>query len=585
MLNVWRRAFGCLTPSEQKHSLGVLALMVLMAFFEVVGVASILPFLAVLSDTSLIESHFILAWAFEHGGFASREAFVVALGTGAFILLVLAAVVRSFALYVQNHFVQMRRHSLGCRLLGGYLAQPYEFFLNRHTGDLGKNILSEVDMFVDRALLPMAQTAASGLVLAAMAVFLLVLDPVTASLVSALIGGFYLTVYRLIRGVLDKSGHERSRANQIRFETATEALGGIKALKVMGREEPYLQRFASGSRVVATNLASSAILAQIPKFAIEALAFGGIILVVIIVMWQEGMDGSLVSLLPILSLYAFAGYRMLPAVQAVYNTTATIRFSAAAVETIQHELATIAKGRDAPAAENALPLTHSLELRHVTYLYPGSEIGLHDISLTINKGDSIGIVGRTGAGKTTLVDVVLGLLVPQSGQVLIDGVALDAASRRAWQKNIGYVPQDIFLTDATLAENIALGLAPSAIDKAKVERAARIARIHDFVISTLPQGYDTRVGERGVRLSGGQRQRIGIARALYHEPELIVFDEATSALDALTEAEVMDALREIAGVKTVILIAHRTGTLSACSRVIRMNGGRIEQYAEIASHA
>lgn len=576
MLKVWKRAFGCLTQSEQKQSLGVLALMVLMAVFEVVGVAAILPFLAVLGDPDLIEHQPLLAWAYAYGGFTGREAFLVALGIGAFTLLVTAAVVRSSTLYVQNRFIQMRRHSLGCRLLGGYLGQPYEFFLNRHTGDLGKNILSEVDMFVDRALLPMAQTVASGLILSAMVLFLLAVDPGTAILVSISLGAFYLIVYRIVRGVISKSGQARAKANQARFETATEALGGIKTLKVLGREEAYLGRFAIGSETMARNMAVASILAQVPKFAIEALAFGGIILAAIIVMWRQGLDGSMASMLPLLSLYAFAGYRMLPAVQAVYNTSATIRFSTAAVDTLVQELTTIKQGRDAPAAVNPLLMKQALELRNISYFYPGSDVGLRDVSLTFAKGESIGIVGRTGAGKTTLVDVVLGLLVPQSGAVLIDGVALDAQGRRAWQRSIGYVPQDIFLTDATLAENIALGLPVSEIDQSHVERAARIAQIHDFVVETLPEGYATRVGERGVRLSGGQRQRIGIARALYHDPELIVFDEATSALDTLTEAEVMDALRALTGVKTVILIAHRTGTLDACDRVVRLEGGRVE---------
>lgn len=575
MLNVWKRAFGCLTPAERKNSLPVLALMLFTALFEVVGVAAILPFLAVFGDPSLIRDQPVLAWVYARGSFSSPETFMVSLGIAAFILQVMAAVIRSVTLYVQNRFVEMRRHSLGCRLLEGYLAQPYEFFLNRHSGDLGKNILSEVDMFVDRALLPMARTVASGLLLLAMVVFLLVVDPVTALLVSSVLGAFYLIVYRLVRGVIGSSGQARAKANQIRFETATEALGGIKTLKVLGREQAYHDRFAVGSQIVAYNFTMAAILAQIPKFAIEALALGGIIMSAIIVTWRQGLEGSLASLMPMLSLYTFAGYRMLPALQGIYSTITTIRFSTAAVDTIVQELATIAKGRDAPAATTRLPLTEALELRNVSYNYPDSDVGLRDISLIFAKGESIGIVGRTGAGKTTLVDVVLGLLIPQSGQVLVDGVVLDAPRRKAWQKSIGYVPQDIFLTDATLAENIALGLPPSEIDLAQVERAARIAQIHDFVVNTLPQGYGTRVGERGVRLSGGQRQRIGIARALYHDPELILFDEATSALDTLTETEVMQALRALAAMKTVILIAHRTGTLEACDRVVQLEGGRI----------
>jgi ATP-binding cassette, subfamily B, bacterial PglK len=575
MLTVWKRAFSCLTPSEQRNSIGVVALVIVMAFFEVAGVAVILPFLAVLGDPAMIERQQGLAWAYQKGNFQDRESFLVVLGLCAFILQLLAAVIRSGTLYVQNRFVQMRRHSLGCRLLGGYLRQPYEFFLNRHTGDLGKNILSEVDMYVNGALMPMAQIVASGFLAAVMVAFLIAVDPYTAVMVALSLGAFYFVVYRVIQGIMERSGRARVIANKARFETATEALGGIKTLKVLGREEAYLGRFANGSEIVARNVALSAILAQVPKFAIEALAFGGIILAAILMVWRQGLEGSMASLLPMLSLYAFAGYRMLPAVQAIYSATATIRFSAAAVDTIVEELATIKQGQDAPASVMPLPLTQALELRRVNYLYPGSDAGLRDISITVAKGESIGIVGRTGAGKTTLVDVILGLLVPQSGEVLVDGVALDANRRRAWQRSLGYVPQDIFLTDATVRENIALGLSGSEIDQSQVERAARIAQIHDFVVDTLPQGYDTRVGERGVRLSGGQRQRIGIARALYHDPELILLDEATSALDMLTEAEVMDALRALASVKTVILIAHRTGTLKACNRVVRLEGGRV----------
>jgi ATP-binding cassette, subfamily B, bacterial PglK len=575
MLKVYKRVFSCLTPEERRRSLWVLALMVTMAVFEVVGVASILPFLAVMSDPRLIEDQRALAWAYSQGGFASPEAFMVVLGLLSFGFLIAAAVVRSLTLYVQNRFIQMRRHALASRLLEGYLRQPYEFFLNRHTGDMGKNVLSEVDMFVNTALMPMGQIIASGLVLLLMVSLLLAIDPATALVVTVVLGVYYLVVYRIVRGILGRSGQARAVANRTRFESAAEALGGIKTLKVLGREQSYLSRFVIASETVARQLALTSVLSQVPKNAIEALAFGGIILGAIAVMWRQGLDGSLGTLLPMLSLYAFAGYRMLPALQAVYSASATLRFSTAAVETIERELETIGRGRDAPVALAPLPMTRSLKLRDVCYSYPGSDVGLHGVSLTVRKGESLGVVGRTGAGKTTLVDVILGLLVPQSGSILVDDVPLDASNRRTWQKSIGYVPQDIFLTDATVAENIALGLTGGEIDEARIEKAARVARIHDFVVESLPQGYATRVGERGVRLSGGQRQRIGIARALYHDPEVIVFDEATSALDSLTEAEVMEAIRSLAGVKTVILIAHRTGTLEACDRVVHLDNGRI----------
>lgn len=575
MLNLCSRTFSCLTRDERRRSLWVVGFMMMMAVFEVIGVASVMPFLAVMADPRLIEQQPPLAWAYSEGGFSTTEGFLLALGLFAFSFILIAAVFRSVTLFVQSRFIQMRRHSLGCRLLDGYLGQPYEFFLNRHTGDMGKNILSEVDMFVDRALLPIGQAVTYGLVIVAMVTFLLLIDPVTALVAASVLGAFYFGVYRIVQGILGRGGKARALANRTRFETATEALGGIKTLKVLGRENAYLGRFAVASEIVARNLALSNVLSLVPKHAIEAIAFGGIILTAITVMWRQGVEGSFSSLLPMLSLYALAGYRLLPAVQAVFSAFTALRFSAAAVETIERELATVGRGRDASMAPSPLPLDRALELRGVWYRYPDSNVGLHGISLTLKKGEALGIVGRTGAGKTTLVDVILGLLVPQQGQVLVDDVALDAAGRRAWQKSLGYVPQDIFLTDATVAENIAFGLTFAEIDQSKVENAARVARIHEFVVNNLPKGYASQVGERGVRLSGGQRQRIGIARALYHNPEVIIFDEATSALDSLTEAEVMEALQSLSGLKTVILIAHRTGTLAACDRVLRLEAGEV----------
>lgn len=580
MLTLWRKTFMCLTPQERRSSLGVLALMALLAIFEVVGVASLMPFLAVLADPGQIQRQPVLAQLYAWGGFTRSEDFLILLGVGAFVLLVLTALVRSVTLYVQNQFVQMRRHTLGCRLLAGYLSQPYEFFLNRHTGDLGKNILSEVDMFIDRALLPIGHVVSFTLVLVVMIGFLVAINPATALIIAAVLGGFYMIVYKIVRGILGRGGQARAVANRVRFESATEALGGIKTLKVLGRESTYLSRFADASMIVARNFALSAILGQIPKFVIETVAFGGIILAALVVLVSKGAEGSLGTLLPLLSLYALAGYRMLPAVQAVYSSLTTLRFAAPAVDTIMHELDTLRSGEAAAPEPTGLPLRQTLELRDVSYVYPGSAAGLHGLTLSLQKGESLGIVGRTGSGKTTLVDVILGLLVPQSGAVLVDGVPLDAARRRAWQRSLGYVPQDIFLIDASVSENIAMGLATADIDPEKVERAARIARIHDFITESLPDGYATRVGERGVRLSGGQRQRIGIARALYHDPEVIVFDEATSALDSLTESEVMEAIQTLSGIKTVILIAHRTGTLAACDRVVRLEGGRAKPTLE-----
>lgn len=575
MLKIVTDTLQCLTQSERRTGLVVLALMIFMAFFEVIGVASIMPFLGVLANPQLIDTQPLLARIYTLSGVESREDFLVLLGIAAFLLQIFTAAVRSFSLYAQNRFTQNCRHTLACRLLEGYLRQPYEFFLNRHTGDMGKNILSEVDTFVDRSLVPISYAVSSSLVLVAMAGLLIYVDPKATLLVAASISAIYFALYRIVSGRLVRSGQARAVANRTRFETATEALSGIKTLKVLGREDAYLERFAGGSKVVARSVAKVTLLGQIPKHVIEALAFGGIILAALIAVWRNGADGNLGTLLPMLTLYAFAGYRMLPALHSFYGSVTTLRFASAAVDTIRTELKDSSSGRDATPEHSALPMFHSMELRDVHYSYPGSSAGLRGVSLVLHKGESLGIVGRSGAGKTTLVDVMLGLLVPQAGAVLVDDVPLDAKRRRAWQRSIGYVPQDIFLTEASVAENIALGLLPLEIDRDSVERAARLAQIDEFVTHDLPAGYDTRVGERGVRLSGGQRQRIGIARALYHNPEVIIFDEATSALDSMTEREVMDSVRALSREKTVVVIAHRTGTLAACSRIVQLDRGAV----------
>lgn len=579
-----------ISPRERKRWVLLVVLMCGAAVMDVIGVTSVMPFLAVLANPDTIQSNPFVQWIYELGAFESTDSFLFALGIGSFTMLVLSAVVRSVTLYAQNLFTGMQRHSLSCRLLEGYLAQPYEFFLNRHSGEMGRNILSEVDQFVERALIPIAGLFSSAFILAAMVLVLIVVDPMSALIVAIVLGATYWLIFAIVRPLLTRLGEERLEANRVRFETASEALTGIKTVKLLGREENYARRFRYPSQIFARNIALSGVIAMVPKFVVETIAFGGILALALVLMIRNGgaSGGGLATVLPLLGLYALAGYRMLPAVQSMYQAIAQLRFARPVIETMRRELGA-AKGRQVSGAFVTEPLTFArdLTLDAVTYHYPNSQgVGIADISLCIPRGASIGIVGATGAGKTTLVDVLLGLLDPTSGHLTVDGVAVTEANRAAWQLNLGYVPQDIFLTDSSVAENIAFGLSRDEIDMARVESSARMARIHDFITGQLPQGYATRVGERGVRLSGGQRQRIGIARALYRDPEVIVFDEATSALDNLTEAEVMDAIAALSRRKTVIMIAHRLTTVQRCDRILVLDQGKIAGfggYAELAA--
>jgi ATP-binding cassette, subfamily B, bacterial PglK len=352
----------------------------------------------------------------------------------------------------------------------------------------------------------------------------------------------------------------------------------------LGREDRFLARFADPSHRLARSIAASGSIANIPRYGLEVLAFGGVLLIALAVMLRgEGLQ----QVLPVLGLYAFAGNRLMPNLQQVFRSFTMMRFGLPALENLHSEFRGAAADgsplqrrslRDASqATPNVLPLTDRLELGCVTFAYQNTHKPvLCAVTLTIPANTTVGIVGQTGSGKTTLVDVILGLLRPQAGEIRVDGIPLTDANLRAWQNNLGYVPQHIYLSDASVTHNIAFGVSDGEIDEAAVERAARIAHIHEFVVHELPQGYATVVGERGVRLSGGQRQRIGIARALYHDLGLLVFDEATSALDDDTEAAVMEAINELAGTRTILMVAHRLTTLRGCSMLLQVQDGRAQ---------
>ena len=548
------------------------------ALMDVIGVTSIMPFLAVLAEPSMIGSNRLISLFYQLGRFSSVNHFLFALGVSAFLVLIVSAIIRSLALYSQNNFTGMRRHSLSCRLLEGYLSQPYEYFLIHHSSEMERNILSEVDQFIERALTPLTVLLSSAFVLVAMSIVLIAIDPISALIVALVLGTAYATIFVTIRPYLTKLGSERVRANQGRYESAAEALGGIKFLKLVGQERHYLDKFVFYSNMFSNNISVSNVLAQAPKFMIETIAFGRILLLALILMLRHGgtSTSALSTVLPLLGLYTLAGYRMLPAVQNIYHSMTQLRFAGPAIDALQTELTASAACIDLPVSSpTRLKYSDTLAFNNVTYHYPNSDnAGIKNITFSVKRGSHLGIVGATGAGKTTLVDVLLGLLSPSSGTISVDGNPITADTVRRWQATLGYVPQDIFLTDNTVAENIAFGIHANNINMKRVEDCARAAQIDAFIENELTLGYFTPVGERGVRLSGGQRQRIGIARALYRDPDIIVFDEATSALDTTTEKDVMHAIAELSGSKTVITITHRLSTVQTCDNLLILNNGQ-----------
>lgn len=566
-----------LSPAERKRAGVLMAMMLVMALLDMLGVASILPFIAVLANPALVETNPILSWAYQFSanvGVDSMDQFMFLLGFLVFVLLVFSLTFKALTTYAQTRFALMREYSIGKRLVEVYLHQPYSWFLNRHSADLGKNILSEVSGVISGSLVPVMTLLAQIAVTLALLGLLLVVDPWLAISVGFVLGFAYGGILGFMNGWLNTLGQARIQANQERYTVVSEAFGAVKEVKAGGLEAIFIERFAKPAETYAKGQATAQVIAQMPRFALEAIAFGGMLLVILYLMSQSG---SFADALPIIALYAFTGYRLMPALQQIYGSLTQLKYAGPALKALHTDLMGLKPVVHDCKVLEPLPLNKCIELNNIVYQYPNANSpALNGINFRILARSTVGLVGSTGSGKTTTVDLVLGLLEPQAGTLCIDGHVVNASNRRQWQKSIGYVPQHIYLADDTVSANIAFGLAPEMVDQQAVERAAKIANLHDFVVQNMPQGYGTMVGERGVRLSGGQRQRIGIARALYHNPCVLVLDEATSALDNITEQAVMDAVNNLSHNITIILIAHRLTTVRQCDQIYLLEKGELK---------
>ena len=569
-----RKLLAILSPAERRRMYLLLVMFVFMALLDVAGIASVIPFMAVLASPETIQSNRFLNAAYTMLDFDDPMQFLFLLGIVVFVALVASIAFKALTSWAIAYVAQMRIYSISRRLVGGYLDKPYEWFLNRHSAELGKDALSEVQFVVEKGLFPMLRILAHGVVVVAILVFLIAVDPFLAMIVFGVMGGAYSLIYLAFRSLISRVGRDRVSANSLRFKVLSETLGGIKEIKLSRMERGALRSFdAAALRYSRTQYISAAV-SMLPRYALEAIAFGGMLLLVLLLMREEE---GLAIVLPLISIYAFAGYRLIPALQMVYDSATLLRFTEPAIHQLHENMAKIGTEKKPVQSQTTeLVPRQSIRFEKVTYTYPNAErAALRQLSLEIRIPSTVGIVGKSGSGKTTAVDVILGLLRPQNGSLQVDDDEIGPENLAAWQSSLGYVPQQIFLSDDSVAANIAFGRSEEDIDRGAVERAARAANLHDFIVKELPEGYDTLVGERGIRLSGGQRQRIGIARALYHEPQVLVLDEATSALDNLTEEAVMDAVRNLGGKKTIIIIAHRLTTVCDCDHIFILDHGEL----------
>jgi len=574
-MQILKKIIFLLTVRERRAAISLIFMGLIMALLDMVGVASILPFIAVLTNPSIIETNSFLNSVFNISktfGVDNNQQFLFVLGVFVFLLFIISIFFKAINTYLQARFMIMREHSISKRLMEIYLNQPYSWFLNRHSADLGKTILSDVAEVVGNILSSLMELITRLMAVIALTILLIIVDPKLTIAVFLSLTGAYVLIYRSIRNYLNQIGRERLAKNKLRFVSISEAFGAAREVKVGGLEQVYVNHFAKSSFKFHQNQASAYLASQTPRFFLEAVAFGGIMLMILYLMMQSG---SFNLALPVIGLYVFAGYRLMPALQQIYASFTKLSFSAPILNKVYDD-AKNHKIINYNQSENSLPLKNKIELKNIHYSFPNSSrTVIKDISLTIHAKSIVGLVGTTGSGKTTTVDIILGLLEAQKGVLEIDGQVITENNSRSWQRSIGYVPQHIYLSDDTISANVAFGVNPNNIDQAMVEKASKIANLHSFVMNELPKKYKTTIGENGIRLSGGQRQRLGLARALYHNPQLLILDEATSALDNETEKQVMDSINNLNKDVTIIIIAHRLNTLKNCDVIFKLEDGRL----------
>ncbi|MGB3721369.1 MAG: ABC transporter ATP-binding protein [Pacificimonas sp.] len=576
MLHAFKNIIGLLDRSERRRFYSLIVASIVMALIDVISLASIIPFLAIIADPAMIQERSSIRGLYDGLGFADPGQFMLFFGVCIFAFVMFGIFTRALTFHFIMQFTRLRAVSFAMRLLERYLAQPYAWHLNRHSADLSRQVLDEVKEVVNGPLSAFMRLIANACAGALLIGLLIALEPVAASMALVVLGLCYGSVFLYARRRVSELGREWRDSNATRYKVLQEALSGLREVKFFGLERAYLDRFRAPSQVTAERIARIQTIAEMPRHVLEAIAFGGMLLFINLMLFT-GRAG-LQDIVPLLGIYAFAGIRLFPLVQHIYTGYTEVIAGIPVLEGLSADLKRLSPLADRlPNEQIAEPfrLQKALFLENITYTYPGAERpALDDISLSIAAGTTVGFVGKTGAGKTTLVDLLLGLLRADTGRLRRDGVPIDLPRMETWRRSIGYVPQSIFLTDGSIAANIAFGSRDREINIEKVRRAALAAKIDDHVRS-LPEGYDTEIGERGVKLSGGQRQRLGIARALYDNPDIIVFDEATSALDGETERAVMESIHRLGGQRTLIIVAHRLTTLGHCDVVHMLAEGRL----------
>lgn len=568
-----RRVLRLFTRRSRVEALGIFILMLVGAGLEAVGVGAMLPFVGVINDPTIIETNVFLGWLYEFLPVASHAEFLLWLSAALLIFFTVKTLLMTAVFYLQYRFALTGYAEVARRLLASYLHQPYTFHLQRNSSDLLRRVTQDTYHFFIGVVLPVFYLAVEGLVILMLLVLLIILQPLPA-IIAALTLATAGLVYQLF---ISKKAAALGREHQIHYagvlKWVNQSLHGIKETKVLGREEFFIRTTTEKTKQFARAVQYLNTMTQVPRLGIEWLT---VIVMLAIISTMILRGDPVQAAVPTLAVFGLAAVRMLPSLNRIISALTSIRYYLPTLDSIDGEMVAAGAKLPAPCSESVsrLEVSTAIEFCGISYSYPGSDrAAIHDLNLRIERGSSIALVGESGAGKTTIVDLMLGLLTPEHGEIRVDGVDITHRTNQ-WQRIIGYIPQPVYLTDDTIRRNVAFGLPDDQIDDRQVLRSLDLAQL-GALVDELPSGLDTIVGERGIRFSAGQRQRIGIARAVYHKPSVLVLDEATSALDNHTELQIGRAVNELRGDKTIVIIAHRLSTVRQCDAIHVIRDGTV----------
>ena len=576
MLKIIIEFFLLLTPIQRKQFYLLQVLVIIMSLAEIVSIVSVVPFMTIVGDPSVLEKDNLLSILFLKSNIDDPYEFIFYLGFIVLATLAIATLVSMFITWRLTMFANKVGIEIGDRLYTYYLNQDWLFHTIGNSSNLTKKIANETTRVTSEILVPL-MLMNSRIVLTFFILLLIFLhDPLILILFLLVFTLSYIILFKFVRKQLVINGKNISNMFLERFKLMSEGFGGIKEVLLLGRSNYFKERFIKAGNKLSYSLGINRTIALAPRYFMELLGFATMIGLVLYLI--KNSQGNLGIILPILSAYALAGMKLLPALQQIYHSIAQVKGNISAYETIQEDLknsTTTETSQKVETNQQVWSKHNEINLKNITFNYPDkANPAIENISLTIKPNTTVGFVGTTGSGKSTLIDIILGLIKPKQGEIAIDGTPLTKKNLRMWQNKIGFVPQTIFLTEGTIAENITFGIPQDLIDYVQIKKVLKLAHLEEWV-SQLKKGVYTKVGERGVQVSGGQKQRIGIARALYNEADVLVFDEATSALDGITEKNIMNAINKFTGQKTLIIIAHRMKTVEKCNQIFMMENGRV----------